>query len=321
MGLYIIKRLLQMVPLLLGISFLTFAIVNLVPNSPVDRLKLGPRIRPADVERIRENLGIGRPWPVRYVEWLGDLIRGDLGLSLVNGTPVADRIWAVLPNTLLLTTMALVLSLTVSIPLGVYSAARHNTWFDRLVTVGSTAVFAVPTFWLALLLILLFAVKFDEWGYPNLPVAGMHGRDSSGPLDLAQHMVLPTLALALPDLAGWTRFTRSSVLEIIREDYVLTARAKGLRERSVLFGHAYRNALLPLVTMVSFSLPGLFAGAFVVETIFGWNGVGRLAVGAAQDNDYPLLMGTTMMVAVLTLVANLLADVTYAALDPKIRFH
>lgn len=317
---FIIRRLLQMVPLLIGISFLTFAVVNLVPNSPVNRIQFGPRTRPEDIVRIRENLGLDRPWPVRYVEWLEDISRGDLGISLTNYTPVRDRIWGVLPNTLILTTTSLLLSLLISIPLGIAAAAKSNSWFDHLVTIGSTAVFAVPTFWLALLLVLLFAVKFDEWGLPHLPVAFMHGRGESGALDLAEHLVLPALALALPDLAWWARFVRSSMLEVIRQDYVLTARAKGLRSHAVLYRHAFRNALLPLVTMVGLSLPGLFAGAVLIETVFGWNGLGRLAVNAAQDNDYPLVMGTTMMVAVLVLLGNLLADVMYAVLDPKIRY-
>lgn len=320
MARYIIQRLLQMIPLLLGISFLTFAIVNLVPNSPIRRVQIGPRVRPADRERILDQLGLDRPWPLRYLEWLGDVLRGDLGLSLSNYTPVADRIWNVIPNTLLLMTTALLVALLLSVPLGIYSAARANSWFDHLVTVGSTAIFAVPTFWLALLMVLLFAVKFHEWGLPHLPSAFMHSRNESGLLDLAEHLVLPTLALSLPSLAGWTRIIRSSMLEIVRQDYVLTAQAKGLRPRVVLYRHAFRNALLPLVTLLGLSLPELFGGAFLVETVFGWNGIGRLTVEAAQDNDYPLIMGTTLIAAALTLLANLAADVMYAVLDPKIRY-
>lgn len=321
MGRFILRRLLQMVPLLLGITFLTFAIVNLVPGSPVAAIEFNPRATPEDVARIKENLGLDRPWPERYVYWLGDLIQGDLGISLINYTPVSVRILNVLPNTLLLTTTSLALALGLAIPLGVQAAVRRNSGFDYVLNVATTVLFAMPTFWLGLLLILLFAVKFNDWGLPSLPVGGMRDlRGESGVLDRIRHLILPAVTLAAVQLASWTRYVRSSLLEVIRLDFVRTAEAKGLRDRAVLYGHAFRNALLPLVTLVGLTLPDLFGGALLVEQIFAWNGIGRLAFDAAMSSDYTLIMGTVLMFAVLTLVANLLADIAYACLDPRIRY-
>jgi peptide/nickel transport system permease protein len=227
----------------------------------------------------------------------------------------------VLPNTLVLTGVSLLASLVLSIPLGVFSAAKRGSWFDNTVTVLSVAAFAMPIFWLALLLILVFASQFRQWGLPSLPVSGMYDvRAGGGFLDRVEHLILPVVALSLGDLAVWTRYIRSQMLEVIRQDYVRTARAKGVGENGIIFGHAFRNALLPLITLVGLSLPGLVGGAFIVETVFAWPGLGRLTVEAARKSDYTLILGTVLMVSVLTLLANLLADVAYAVLDPRIRY-
>ncbi len=321
MGRFVLQRLIQMVPLLLGITFLTFAIVNLVPGSPIARVEMNPRATPADVARIRENLGLDRPWPERYVYWLGDVIQGDLGISLINYTPVTDRIFNVLPNTLLLTGTSLILALGLAIPLGLRAAVMRNSPFDHTLNVLTTVLFAMPTFWFGLLLILLFAVQFNQWGFPALPVGGTQDlRGESGVVDRIQHLILPAVALAGVQLASWTRYIRSSVLEVIRLDFVRTAEAKGLRQRAVLYGHAFRNAVLPLVTLVGLTLPELFGGALLIERIFAWNGIGRLAYDAALSSDYTLIMGTVLMFAVLTIFANLAADIAYALLDPRIRY-
>lgn len=321
MGRLILSRLVQMVPLLFGITFLTFAIVNFVPGSPLSDLEFNPKSRPEDRERIANNLGLNEPVYERYFTWLGNLLQGDLGISLINFTPVRDRILNVMPNTLLLTTASTFFALAVSIPLGVYSAVKRNSIFDNLTTILSMAAYAIPSFWLAFLLLLLFGVKFREWGLPPLPTAGTYDLRGGGDLiDRAQHLILPAVSLGLVQLAGWTRYIRGSMLEVIRLDYVRTAEAKGLRNRAVIYGHAFRNALLPLVTLVGLSLPDLFGGAFVVETIFAWNGMGRLAFNAAVQNDYTLLMGTILLFSILTLLANLLADIAYAVLDPRIRY-
>jgi peptide/nickel transport system permease protein len=310
-----------MIPILLGVSFLTFAIINLVPGSPIADLELNARARPEDVRRIEESLGLDKPWYERYFVWLGNVLRGDLGLSMVDYTPVWDRMVAVLPNTLVLTVTSTVFALLVAIPLGVYSAVKRNSVFDHVTTIGTVAAFAMPSFWLAFLLLLLFASKFREWGLPALPSTGMYDRRGGGDiLDRIEHLILPVLSLSLVQLAGWTRYIRGAMLEVLQQEYVRTARAKGLSERSVYFGHALRNATLPLVTLVGLSLPDLFAGAFIVESIFAWNGMGRLAVQAAQTNDYTMVMGTVMFFAGLTMLGNLLADILYGVLDPRIRY-
>ena len=314
-------RFLQMIPLLLGITFATYAIVNLVPGSPLADLEMNPRVRPEDIARTRENLGLDRPWHIRYVVWLGNALRGDLGVSLADSTPVTDRILGVLPNTLLLTGSALLFALMLAIPLGVLSAVRRNSAFDHLVTVGALAAYAVPSFWLAFLLIIVFGVQFREWGLPAFPVSGSYDlRGGGGAFDRLQHLILPAVSLGLVEFAGWTRYIRSSMLEVVGTDFVRTARAKGMRERTVLYSHAFRNALLPLITIVGLSLPSLFGGAFVTEAVFSWNGMGLLAVRAARANDYPMIMGTALMFAVLTMLGNLIADLLYAVLDPRVRY-
>jgi peptide/nickel transport system permease protein len=320
MATFIIRRVLLTIPMLLGITFLTFMIVNAQGN-PVGDLKRNPRFRPADIERIRENMGLNEPVPVRYAMWVGNLARGDLGISLSNATPVKDRIADVLPNTLVLAGTSLLLSFLLSIPLGVSSAVRRGSLFDNAVTVLSVAAFAMPTFWLALLLILLFSSQFRAWGLPALPVSGMYDvRGGGGFVDRLEHLILPVVALSIGDLASWTRYIRSQMLEVIRQDFVRTAEAKGLHGNAIVYGHAFRNALLPLVTLVSLSLPGIVGGAFIVETVFAWPGLGRLTVEAARKSDYTLILGTVLMFSMLTLLANLLADIAYATLDPRIRY-
>lgn len=321
MGQYILRRLLVMIPLLLGVTFLTFALMNVLPGSPVSDLAFNPRMRPEDVARVERSLGLDRPWPVRYIDWLGDLLRGDLGLSLFNATPVRDRILAVLPNTLLLAASAFAFATIVAVPLGVYAAVRHNTWFDHLARIGSIAAFAMPSVWLGLLLVIVFGIKFREWGLPSLPSSGVRDlRGGGGVIDRLEHLILPTIALGLVQVGNWTAYVRSSMLEVLRQDYVRTAEGKGLRKRTVLYRHALRNALLPLMTLVGLSLPALLGGSVLVETIFAWNGIGLLTIQAVGQRDYTLVLGATLMLAVLTMLANLLADVMYAVLDPRIRY-
>lgn len=319
---YIIRRLALMLPLILGVTFLTFAIINLIPGSPVTFIRSNPKIRPEAVAMLEKQLGLDQPWPVRYVTWLGNMARGDLGFSMYNRAPVADRIWNVLPNTLILTSTALAFALLVAVPLGVYAAVRHRTWFDHLATTSAVAMYAMPTFLLALLLVILLAMKFNEWGLPSLPVAGMSDPRGDGGLgDRVKYLILPTLSLALIQIGGWSSYIRSSMLETMGQDFVRTARAKGLANQLVIYRHAFRNAFLPLVTLVGLSIPGLFGGALVIESIFAWNGIGRLTIEAVNRRDYTLIMGTTLMFAALTMAANLLTDVMYAVLDPRIRLN
>lgn len=321
MGRFIIRRLLQVVPLLLGITMLTFAIANLVPGSPVTGLEFNPRTSPEDIARIRKNLGLDEPVHTRYVVWLSNVVRGDLGVSLQHFRPVRDTILEKLPNTLLLTGTALVLSLLLAIPVGVYSAVRRNTLFDNAATSVAVAGFSVPTFWLGLMLILLFAVKFREWGLPSLPAGGAQDLRGGGDLvDRIKHLILPAFAIAFVNTAAWTRYIRSQMLEVLSQDYMRTATAKGLRERIVIFRHGLRNAVLPLVTLLGIAIPDLFTGSLVIETIFTYPGIGQLAFNAALSKDYPMIMGVTLMAGTLVIFGNLIADVVYGLLDPRIRY-
>lgn len=317
---YILRRLLQMIPLLIGVTLITFAIINFIPGSPIQRLRDNPKIRPGDLVELEKQLGLDKPWPERYVTWVWDLAHGDLGVSMYNRLPVADRIWAVIPNTLLLMTVSLAVALAIAIPLGIYSAIKHGSAFDRTSTVGAVGLYSMPDFYLALLLVILFALKFREWGLPSLPVGGMvNPRGGGDLLDRIQHMILPVLSLALVQIGGWSIFFRSSMLETLSQEFVRTARGKGLPERTVLYVHAFKNAFLPLITIVGLSLPGLFGGALFIETIFAWPGMGRLTYEAVGRRDYTMIMATTLMFSVLTIVSNLVADVLYAVLNPRIR--
>lgn len=323
MARYLLRRLLGLIPLILGISFMVFALLNMVPGSPMDQFEGNPRIRPEDIARIRENLGLDDPWYARYFIWLTNAIQGDFGNSFVNYKPVTMVIADALPNTLILGVLSLALSLLISVPVGVFCAVNRNSAFDRIVTVIATALSSVPTVWLGLMMIVVFAVKFKAWGLPSLPTSGvvsLRGEGAGGLGDRIEHLILPVLALSLPSLADWTRYVRSQMLEVVRQDYVRTAEAKGLHTRAVLMGHAFRNAMLPLVTLVGFALPGLFGGALIIENVFGYPGIGQQTIMSLRQNDYSIAMGCVMMLAVLTVLGNLLADILYGVMDPRVRY-
>jgi peptide/nickel transport system permease protein len=283
-------------------------------------LAFDPRVRPADIEALEKSLGLDKPVHERYFVWLGNVVQGDFGNSLANRLPVIDRIMAVLPNTLKLNLAALTLALLVAIPIGVMAAVRHNSVFDRLANLIAVAGWAIPTVWLGLMLILLFSVKFREWGLPYLPVGGQSDlRGGGGFWDQVEHMILPVVALAIPSMAGWIVYIRSSMLEVIQQDYMRTAKAKGLGERVVNMRHGFRNALLPLITLVGLEIPALFGGSLIVENVFAWNGMGRLTIDAVNEKDYTVVMGTTIFFSVLVVVGNLIADILYSVADPRIR--
>lgn len=321
MGRFVARRLLQTIPLVIGITILVFALANLVPGSPVSNLQLDPSTRPEDVERIRSNLGLDQPLHVRYFVWASSLLQGDFGLSLQSHRPVLTIIMERLPNTLLLTFSSLLVALAFSIPVGVYAALKRNSIFDHIATVGAVAGVAVPNFWLGLMMILLFSVLFREWGLPALPSGGTHTLGTGGDIfDRLRHLIMPTIVLAFAQTAVWTRYIRSQMIEILRQDYMRSAEAKGLKDHIVTFRHGLRNALLPLVTLLALDIPNLFSGAVIVESIFSWAGIGRLIVDATFQRDYTVIMGTVVIISFLTIIANLLADVAYAVLDPRIRY-
>jgi peptide/nickel transport system permease protein len=317
---YIIRRLLAMIPIIIGVTFLTFAIINLMPGSPVLRLRDNPKIRPEAAAELERQLGLDKPWPQRYVTWLGDLARGDLGVSLYNRLPVADRIWSVIPNTLLLAVVSLVFALMIAVPLGVYAAVKHRSLFDHFATVSGVAMYAIPDVWLALVLVWIFALQANKLGLPSLPVGGMTDPRGGGDfLDRVQHMILPVIALSLAQIGGWSAIIRSSMLEVLSNDYIRTAKSKGLSDRVVYYVHGFKPAFITLLTLIGLALPGLIGGAIIIETIFAWPGMGRLTFEAIGRRDYTMIMATTLMFAMLTMLSNLLTDIAYVRLDPRIR--
>lgn len=309
-----------MIPLVLAITVISFALIRAAPGGPLSAFELDPNIKPEDIARIRGNLGLDRPLWEQYFVWLFGMLQGNLGNSLVDGRDIAGTLFTRLPNTLLLTGLALFLEYAIAIPIGVWSALNHRRLFDQLSNVYAAVIVAVPGFWLGILLILFFAVQFQSWGLPWLPSGGMYTIATGGDLlDRLRHLILPTIALAVPGMAGLIRYTRSAMLEQLSQDYVRTARAKGLRRGAVTL-HALRNSLLPVVTLLGLNLPVLFSGALVVEVIFSWPGMGQLAYTAATQRDYTLLMSLVVVSSVLVILGNLLADVLYGVLDPRVAY-
>jgi peptide/nickel transport system permease protein len=316
---YIVRRLIASVPALFGVTLITFLLMHATAGSFLPGLDLNPNLRPEDIVRIRQNLGLDDPLHVQYWRWITGLVRGDFGNSILDGRPVLPQIFDRLPNTLLLTVTAMVLGVAISIPFGVIGAVRRG-WLDNVLTFLSVIGVSLPGFWLALLLILVFSITFNRLGLPWLPSGGAMSSFGGGDLaDRLRHLVLPALTLAFLDLAIWARFTRSSMLEALSQEYVRTARAKGMRERRVIYVHALRNAMLPLVTLLGLELPTLVGGGAIVEIVFSWPGIGRLALESALKYDFTMVLGLTTFTGILVLFGSLLADVLYAMADPRIR--
>jgi peptide/nickel transport system permease protein len=318
-GRYLLRRLLISVPVLIGITIATYTIANLAPGDPVTAL-LNPEVAatlgPGWVQEQKRTLGLDQPIPVRYAIWLKELARGNLGFSLTDRQPVArklaERVWP----TLRLMFTALAISLLISIPAGVLSALKQYSPLDYAVTAFGFVAISIPSFFLALGAIYVFAVKLD-W----VPTAGMATVGAPPSLlDSLHHLILPALVLGLAQAAPLMRYTRSGMLEVIRQDYVTVARAKGLREGAVVFRHALRNALIPLVTVIALHLPALLGGTVIVEAVFAWPGMGTLAITAIRGRDYPVIMAINLISALLVLASNLLADLVYALIDPRIKY-
>lgn len=317
---YIVRRLIGLIPLLLGISFIVFALMNMVPGSPTSQMEFNPSIKPADIERIKENLGLNDPWYQRYFTWLGNALRGDLGISFINAQPVTRTIATAMPNTLALSIPSIILAVAFAIPVGVLGALKRNSLFDRITTIFATIFYSMPTIWLGMMMIIIFGVQFQRWGLPYLPVAGTHDlRSGGGFWDRIEHMIMPVITLTLVSLAGWTRYIRTQMLETINQDYVRTANAKGLGYRIVVMRHAFKNAMLPLVTLIGLSIPDIFGGSLIVENVFGYRGMGQVLVESLNTSNYSVAMACVMFYAVLTVFGNLVADVLYGVLDPRVR--
>ena len=319
---FALRRLIAAVPVVIGVTTVTFLLMKVTAGNYVPGLDLNPDLRPEDVAKIRHELGVDQPLYVQYVQWMtGIFLRGDFGRSLRDGTPVLQHIWTRLPASLELTGTAILIGVALAIPIGVASALRRGSRLDNLLTGVSVAGFAVPQFWLGLMLILLFSVAFKGWGLPWLPSGGQQSTVGGGDImDLLAHLVLPATVLSFVYLSIWSRFVRSSTLEVLSQDYMRTARAKGMTDRRAVYVHALRNSIVPLVTLVGLELPGVLAGGLVVETVFSWPGVGLLTYESAKSYDFTMVMGATTFVALAVVVGNLIADVLYAMLDPRIRY-
>ncbi len=339
---HIVRRLLQAIPLLVLISLIIFVLANAM-GDPLASFGGRRRIRSSDRERLTRQLGLDQPIMVQYVVWLigndwmdvdldGDgvpdrkgtrkgVLRGDLGKSFMEKRPVSDLLAERLPNTLLLMVVSEVTIIVFSLLIGILSALKQYSILDHIITGLSFIGYSMPIFWIALLLMFVFAVKFKEWGLPYFPTVGKYDLAvGPTPAQIAWHLVLPVASISIISTAGYTRYIRSSMLDVINEDYIRTARSKGLTERAILYKHALKNASLPLVTLIGLDLPLLLGGAIVTESIFAWPGMGRLFWNAAQDTDIPVLMGVLLFISVAVVVFQIITDLTYTFLDPRIRY-
>jgi peptide/nickel transport system permease protein len=310
-----------MVPLIFGITLITFTVIHLAPGNPVEvqtemSLKASAQAR----ENLKKLYGLDKPLHVQYLEWMKRFVKLDFGKSFVDSRKVIDKITERIPITLTINILSLMLIFTIALPIGILSATKQYSTFDKLSTVFVFIGFSTPTFWLALLLMILFGVYMGI-----LPISGIQSIDISGMghfdrlWDWIKHLILPVGVSAFGGIAGLSRYSRSSMLEVIRQDYIRTAKAKGLQEKKVIFRHAFRNALMPIVTILGLSVPGLIGGSVIFETIFAIPGMGQLFYSSTMSRDYPTIMGILVIGAVLTLFGNLIADISYAFVDPRVR--
>lgn len=318
---YITKRFLLMIPLIFGITLITFIVIHLAPGSPVEvQTEMSLKVTAQAKENLKKLYGLDKPLYIQYIDWIKRFIKLDFGKSFVDGRKVIDKIIERIPITLTINILSLILIFVVAIPIGILSATKQYSLFDKLSTVFVFVGFSTPTFWLALLLMILFGVHMGI-----LPISGIQSIDVSemGPfdrlLDWIKHLILPVGVSAFGGIAGLSRYSRSSMLEVIRQDYIKTAKAKGLPETEVIFKHAFRNALMPIVTILGLSVPGLIGGGVIFETIFAIPGMGQLFYSSTMARDYPTIMGILVIGAILTLFGNLIADISYALVDPRVR--
>ncbi|MCX2727477.1 ABC transporter permease [Thermomicrobium sp. 4228-Ro] len=315
---YLIRRILISIPTLIAISIVIFTILALAPGDPLAELAMNPAVPPEVRQRIRQSMGLDDPIPVRYVKWASSMLRGDFGYSFRSKSPVIDLIRQRLPTTLYVIGTAYVLSVLIAIPVGVLSAIRQYSIFDNIATTLAFIGFSLPTFVTGILFILVFSVKLG-W-LPMIYRTTIETEGLAGLWEKIKQALMPIMVLALFETAALARYTRAAMLETIHQDYVRTARAKGLSERAVILRHALRNALIPVVTIVALSIPGIFTGAVITEQIFRVPGMGSLLISAIRDNDTPVIMAITIIFSALVVLFNLIADILYGVLDPRIKY-
>jgi peptide/nickel transport system permease protein len=317
---YIVRRILQAIPVIFFITIIGFILIQ-ATGDPLSAFSVDASLTGEDLDRLRAKYGLDQPIPIQYLNWLKAILQGDWGTSYHMREPVLDMVLERLPNTLILVALSYGFTLTLAITLGVISATRQYSLLDQVVTAISFVGIATPSFWLGLMLIVIFAVGLKKADLPYFPVGGMfdHRVGKTVP-QVLWHAILPAFTLSFILTAKYTRYIRSSMLEQIQRDYVRTARGKGLNERTVLLGHAFKNALLPVITLVGLDVPSLLSGTIVIESIFSWPGMGRLFWSSAERTDIPPLMALLLLVAVLTVACSLIADILYAAVDPRVRY-
>ncbi|OXM13135.1 ABC transporter permease [Paenibacillus herberti] len=314
MGEYIIRRTLQSVLVLFLITVFTFGLIHAAPGGPT-QIFLSPGLS-IEAGQIRaEQLGLDRPIPIQYFNWLGNIVTGDLGTTFKNNIPVGEILWPTVKNTIILMSVAWILSLIIAIPWGIYNSTKEYGVSDQTASFISYVGFAMPTFWFGIILQSFFSLKLD-W----LPLSDMYTMGKEGNMmDLIQHLVLPVSVLTLGFLAGYLKYSRASMLEVLEQDYIRTARAKGVKENKVVFRHALRNALIPVITLIGLDLSILVGGAALTEAVFNWPGMGRLFVEMANSREYSVLMAITLLSAVFVVIGNLVADILYAVVDPRVQ--
>ncbi|CAG9609554.1 ABC transporter permease [Pseudoneobacillus rhizosphaerae] len=313
---YIVRRIMMAIPLLFGITILSFGIIQIAPGDPT-ALMIDPMIRDKDLVAYKELYGLNDPIYVQYLKWVGNMIQGNFGDSLIRqGVAVNELIMARLPNTLLLMLVSTILAIFISIPIGIISATKQNSLADYTFTFFSFLGIATPNFWIGLVLIMFLSVHLG-W-FPTGGVATLNEPFSIW--DRIHHLILPSIVLATADVAGLTRYIRSSMLDVLKQDFIRTARAKGFKQKKVVYKHALRNGLIPVITIFGLMLPSFIGGSVVVEKIFGWPGIGMLFFDAAFQRDYPVIMAITVIASALVVIGNLLADILYAIFDPRIEY-
>jgi peptide/nickel transport system permease protein len=323
MSRYIFRRLLVAIPTLVAISLVIFTILALAPGDPLSDLALNPAVPPEVQQRLRASMGLDDPVPVRYARWVTSLAQGDFGYSFQTRSPVSDLLVQRLPTTILVVGSAYVVAVLIAIPVGVISSVKQYSIFDTVATTLAFIGFSLPTFFTGLLFILLFSVKFGDWGLPTLPSVYRSTVDGEGLeafWNRIRMMIMPIAVLGMFQAAVLTRYTRAAMLETIHQDYVRTARAKGLSSRVVVFRHALRNALIPVVTIIALGIPTIFTGAVVTEQIFRVPGIGALLITSINNNDTPVVMAITFIFSILVVIFNLIADIMYGILDPRIKY-
>lgn len=311
---YLLGRLWQSLVLLLLVSIIGFAAITLAPGGPLSQYVLTPGMTQATLDRVAEQMGLNRPLPIQYLDWLWHLVRGDWGKSYRDGQPVLNIIFSHLGATLLLMGTSTVLSVILGTWVGIKGAVSRYSLFDYVATIGAMIALSIPTFWFGLVAIYLFTLKL-KW----LPSGSMYTAGNGSFADLVLHLIMPSAVLALVNVAIWSRYMRTATLDVIHQDFIRTAKAKGLTPRRVLMKHVVGNALLPMITLAGMQLPTILGGALVTETVFTWPGMGRLFLDSLGYSDYPVVMGLLMFSAIFVLVGNLIADLLVAFIDPRIR--